>query len=187
VRPKVESVAEAVTFTIDRRRFLRRAANSTFYILSVSAAGGVLSLLGEQSALAAVNVECAGLGNTGLGCPNQAASGYPCGPSRCCNQVRSGTPAGCDCSVGSNSVTCKTHTGNQYCFGSDHRAWLDGSLSPGCWTCTSQCFNICGPQGPCKTITTCCDCKTDAAACNDPNLGSGRGRCIAYHSATVFC
>jgi hypothetical protein len=39
----VERAAEQVATTIDRRRFLRRAAQGTFYTLAVITAGGGLA------------------------------------------------------------------------------------------------------------------------------------------------
>ncbi len=183
----IDHIAISVATSIDRRRFLRRSANVGFYVASVTAAGGMMTILRESAALAAVNRECAGIGNTGLGCPNNGTSGYPCGPSRCCNTTRPGTPGGCDCSR-SSSADCKTHTDDQYCFGNDFGFWGTSSGSPGCWTCTSSCYK-CGsdPPASCKNVTTCCDCRTDGSACNDPIISNGHGRCIAYHVSTVSC
>lgn len=73
---------------------------------------------------------------------------------------------------------CKTNSENSNCYSKDLREYsVDG-----CWTCNNA---------PCisgsKIVTTCCDCRTSAARCNDRDLGGGYGRCIAHSKTTVSC
>lgn len=179
----VERAAEEIAANIDRRRVLRRIATGTFYAIAGTALGGGLDIWKAAIAQAAVNLECAGSGNTGLGCPNTTTSGFPCGPSRCCNHIRSGMSSNCDCQSSSTSATCKND--GVYCFGKDERAWTSSSLSPGCWTCVGPCYK-CGTT-TCKDHTTCCDCKTSHTRCNDPSINGGHGRCIAWVTSRTGC
>lgn len=173
-------IAEVLVERIDRRRFMRRLARGAFVALALgSTAGGRHVLRRNLVQLVVKGDTCSG---PGLGCPG-AAKGYPCGSSRCCNTTRSGTPANCDCSVGSNSTTCKTHsstdtsTTSRNCYGDDTRFYAN------CWTCVH-----CNTSTHTQWTTTCCDCQTDRTNCADPNIdGTNRGRCIAFHSTSTSC
>lgn len=173
-------VAEAVVEKIDRRRFMRRAARGAFIALALgSTASGRHVLRSSLAQLVVKGDTCSG---PAPGCPGSAA-GNPCGSSRCCNYIRSGAPNNCDCSVGSNSTTCKTHstsatsTTSPNCYGDDTRFY-----SNRCWTCVGPC------SSGTRYTTTCCDCKTNKANCNDPNIdGTNRGRCIAFHKTSASC
>lgn len=175
--------AEEVAARMNRRRFLRRAANTVFYAVSVASAGGGLALIqGSRAWAVAVDAHvCEGQANVGPGCPNDPILNGPCGPSRCCNFIRSGAPANCNCAKG--ATNCKTQADSPNCFGEDHRFWL----TTGCWSCRGDCFVCPGGGASCRRVTTCCDCKTHAGNCNDPDQGGNRGRCINYDIATVAC
>ena len=171
----VEALAEGAAIAINRRRFLRRLANGTFFVAATAAAGGGVDILRATVAWATDETCCEGSNNVGLGCPSSSISGYPCGPSRCCNYIRPGAPNNCDC--GLSGADCKTNTQSSNCYGRDKRDWsLDG-----CWTCRGPCYR-CSTDPPiqCRRVTTCCDCKTNADHCNDPDKGNNRGRCISY-------
>lgn len=174
---RLERVAEHTAVTMNRRGFLRRAANKLFAGIAVAAAGAGWTAIMSTAAQAVVNMVCEGASNRGLGCPG-AAAGYPCGPSRCCNFIRSGAPANCNCGSGGN---CLGQASSPNCFGNDFRFWGTSSASPGCWTCNGPC------SGGSRIVTTCCDCKTNASNCKDPDLGSNRGRCIAHSKTTRAC
>jgi hypothetical protein len=180
----VNVTAQELAARINRRRFLRRAANTIFYAVSVTAAGGGLSLVqGSRAWAIAVDMHiCEGVGNEGKGCPDDPILNGPCGPSRCCNFIRAGAPSNCNCAKG--ALDCKTQSDSPNCYSNDLRAWPQ----TGCWSCRGDCFR-CPDGGSCRRVTTCCDCKTNQANCNDPNLGYGdnRGRCINYDIVTVAC
>lgn len=163
--------AERTAVTINRRRFLRRVANTMFAAVTGVATGVGWSAILSSVAQAAHTQACSGNPNSLKGCPG-AAAGYPCGPSRCCNYTTG--HAGCNC--GKPGANCKTNSENSNCYSNDFRDYGDG-----CWTC----------NGPCNSgnriITTCCDCRTSAARCNDPDLGGGYGRCVAHSKTTVSC
>jgi hypothetical protein len=173
-----ERIAESATIAIGRRRFVRMAANRVFAAACLVATGTIVRDLLSQTAVA-VSGECAGQADKGLGCPGSQA-GFPCGPSRCCNYT-TGRPNNCDC--GKGNANCKTQADSPNCYGDDHRHY-----SGGCWTCIGDCL-LCSqdPVTHCKKVTTCCDCKTNANNCNDNDLGSNRGRCIAYDTNTINC
>ena len=165
----VEKFAVGVTRLLDRRSFLRKIAGNAFKAAAVLAVGGTLVDVMATPAYA----NCGGA--AGSGCPkvtniNGNVVSRGCGTSRCCNYLRSGTSSNCKCASG---TSCKSTTG--YCYGKDTRYW--GS---GCWSCTVTTKYT----GGCYYgyTTTCCDCKTNADACNDPDLGSNRGRCIGWSS-----
>ena len=182
-------IAQGVAERIDRRRFFRRAASGTFYVVALWAAGGIRSLAyADLTDTITTSGTCYG---PGPGCPSGGYTNNPCGPSRCCNYIRSGAPASCDCSVGSNTATCKTHdstgtvtrTTSPNCYSKDLRHYMSTS----CWTCVGPCYS-CGDLQKCKIVTTCCDCKTNKSNCNDPDIdGTNRGRCIAYNSIITPC
>jgi hypothetical protein len=165
--------AERTAITINRRRFLRKVADSLFTGMAVAATGAGWSTILSSVANATDASHCAGQSDQGPGCPG-ANAGYPCGPSRCCNYTTG--HAGCDC--GRAGAKCKTNSENSNCYSKDLREYsVDG-----CWTCNNA---------PCisgsKIVTTCCDCRTSAARCNDRDLGGGYGRCIAHSKTTVSC
>jgi hypothetical protein len=164
VAKMVERAAEQVATTIDRRRFLRRAAQGTFYTVAVITAGGGLDVLRAATAWAYTS-SCAGAGNVGAGCPSGGHYGNPCGPSRCCSHL--GTrPAGCNCE--SSGHGCKS--GTTRCKGKD-----DTWGGTACWTCNGPSYK----SGDCyfRRQTTCCDCKT--SGCSDSS-----GHCISWSSIT---
>lgn len=177
----VKISAEELAARMNRRRFLRRTANTLFYAVSVTAAGGGLSLIqGSRAYAVAVDMFiCEGQANVGDGCPRDPILNGPCGPSRCCN-FTSGRPSNCNCASG--ATNCKTQANSPNCFGEDHRAWTN----TGCWSCRGDCFR-CPDGGSCRRVTTCCDCKTHASNCNDDDKGGNRGRCINYDIVTVAC
>ena len=180
----IDRFAQGVVETMDRRRFLRRAARGAFVVLALGTTASGRQVL--RSSLGQMVVKGDTCSGPGSGCPG-AAKGNPCGSSRCCNFIRSGAPNNCDCSVGSNSTTCKTNSPNSTsttspnCYGRDSRFY---SSSPvGCWTCV-----YCNTSTNTRWTTTCCDCKTNKSNCNDPNVdGTNRGRCIAFHSTSSNC
>jgi hypothetical protein len=178
VRDVVEFLAESVVEGVDRRRFLRRAAHGSFMALAlISTGAGAQVLKTTLPQLVVMGDTCSG---PGLGCPG-ASHGNPCGSSRCCNTTRDTTPNNCDCSVGVNTTTCKTNgsassTTSPNCYGGDTRFY-----AARCWTCVGPC------SGGTRWTTTCCDCKTNASVCHDPDFGSNRGRCIAYHQTSANC
>jgi hypothetical protein len=174
----VENLATRAATTIDRRRFLRRLAEGSFIAVATVAAGGGLDVLRASVAWAVDETCCAGQPNVGDGCPNTSTSGYPCGPSRCCSYTSGHT--GCNCSK--SGAGCKTQSENANCFGPDSRHYSQST----CWSCRGPCYR-CSTDPPiqCRKITTCCDCKTDASACNDNDLGSGYGRCVSYNIQVV--
>ena len=168
----VGDAAEEVAATIDRRRFLRKAANRTFYAMAVLAAGGgwVGLMAGTANAYPLV---CEGV--IGPGCPSDTFANKPCGPSRCCTHT-TGLPSGCNCQSPSpcDSSPCKPN-GTGHCGGKDTSDWANA-----CWTCNGSCHQ-CGVDNFCHSVTTCCDCKTDSA-CQD-----GKGHCISVCGTTVAC
>lgn len=175
----VETLAESAAISINRRRFIRRLANGVFYVAATTAAGGGLSILRSTVAWATDETCCEGSANAGIGCPSSTLSGYPCGPSRCCNYTN-GRPANCDCAT--NSGGCKSNAQSNNCHGQDLRHYG----GTGCWTCRGPCFrcNTTPPQ-QCRKVTTCCDCKTTADNCNDVDQGGNRGRCISWDTQQV--
>jgi hypothetical protein len=163
---------------IDRRGFMRRGARGVTYLAAALASGKVLNIFDQTAAYATSGI-CSGQATSLEGCPG-AYFGYPCGPSRCCSPPRKGTPSNCNCAASGSS--CK-NDGN-YCFGLDTRHYDQNWPTPGCWTCTGNCVR-CSTNPPymCHQVTTCCDCKTNRSACNDPNIdGTNRGRCISWDS-----
>lgn len=115
---------------IDRRRFLRRVAGTTFAGMAAFAAGGIPGLrVGVARAFPAACL------SAGPGCP----SNYGCGPSQCCN--RAGRPSGCNCCL-APPTWCRS--GTTHCRG---KAPTWGGQS--CWTCRRS-----------TRTTTCCDCRT---------------------------
>lgn len=168
--------AERTAVTINRRRFLRKAADTLFTGVAVAATGAGWSAILSSVAQAAHTQACSGNPSNLQGCPG-AAAGYPCGPSRCCNYTTG--HAGCDC--GKPGAKCKTNSANSNCYSNDFRDYGDG-----CWTCNGPC------NSGTRIITTCCDCRTDAANCHDTNLGGscgsdGCGRCVSHSKTTVSC
>jgi hypothetical protein len=170
----LDKMTEGIAAAVDRRRFLRRTANATFVMVATIAAGGVLDVLRPEAAWA--HTGCASA--KGLGCPSNASHPHPCGTSRCCNYLRSGTPSSCNCRK--SGSTCKSNSDSPNCYGKDTRYYSDG-----CWTCTGSCVNC--YYCYCRTVTTCCDCKTNASRCKDPDLGGNRGRCIAWSAVSSCC
>lgn len=168
----VQGAAEVVARRINRRRFLRRAADGVFRGVALLASGAAIEtvLAGIASATSGT---CSG---PGPGCPGALAD-YPCGPSRCCGFIRPGAPANCDCGA---SGVCRSNSGSYpNCYGHDYRHYPQNT--GGCWTCISNCHSSV------RRTTTCCDCKTNASVCNDPDLGSNRGRCIAWSQSQTSC
>jgi hypothetical protein len=164
----VEKFAVGVARLLDRRSFIRKVAANTFKAAAVFAVGGTVVDVMATPAYA----NCGG--SAGAGCPkatdiNGHVVSRGCGTSRCCGYLN-GRRSSCNCASG---TSCKTTSG--YCYGKDTRYW-----STGCWTCTV----VTKRSGGCYYgyVTTCCDCKTSASRCSDPNLGSGYGRCIGYTS-----
>jgi hypothetical protein len=175
VESLADRFAEEIATKTSRRRFIRLMARTSFITFSLASVGQTGQLLKAAVArLAPLGDTCSG---PGLGCPGSAA-GNPCGPSRCCNYVRPNTNANCDC-----ATDFQCHNGGTYCFGNDGRAYPDY-----CWTCHGPCSTVsfC-PTHQVQTRTTCCDCKTSASLCNDPDKGSGKGRCIRYQKTDVCC
>lgn len=172
----VERLAARVAASTDRRSFLRKAAANTFKGVAIVMAGGGLSVAMATPAWAHCGDSCA---HRGAGCPTISGGGEcrTCGPSRCCRHVRSGTSSKCNCA---NGTACKTVSG--YCYGRDKRHYATG-----CWSCTVNakrsdgCYN--------RYIIACCDCKTHASRCHDPNsYGDGRGTCVGTAIASgVVC
>lgn len=145
----------SVRFTerIDRRRFLRRSAKTTFAGVAAFAAGGGWEMFRATVANATSPHYCE---STGPGCP----SGYGCGPSPCCNSLRKG----CWCAAGTSCSNNRVH-----CFGNYYGGW--GRYH--CWSCVHSYH--CGYQC-CTRTTNCCDCATDSAFC-------GHNHCIGYYSS----
>ena len=135
----IQGVSVRLAATMNRRRFMRRVAGSTFAGVAALAAGRLIS---PTSAFAYASY-CEGV--AGPGCPKG------CGPSRCC----SSHTGGCQCSDGSNH--CKSGTAN--CHG---YAGTWGGQN--CWTCTyNQCIGRCYY----RVSTTCCDCATSGCDSNN--------------------
>ena len=118
---------------VNRRHFLRRAANATFAGVAFAAAGKLVSP--TEAFGYASHCESP----TGLGCPRG------CGNGQCCNV--SSRPASCRCGTG---ATCKND--GKHCLG--RASTWSGT---GCWTCTTT---KCTAQGKVRIQSTCCDCKT---------------------------
>ena len=130
---QVRELSGRFAVAINRRRFLRRAANVTFGAVAAASAGQFLSpteAFGYASACESP---------AGLGCPRG------CGNGQCCNY--SGRTAACQCGTG---TSCKND--GRHCLG---RAATWGGTA--CWTCT---YKKCTSQGLVRVQTTCCDCKT---------------------------
>ncbi len=164
----IEQFAVGVTRAIDRRSFLRKAAGNAFKVAAVLAASGTLADLLATPAYASCG------GAAGAGCPkitdiNGHVVSRGCGTSRCCSYLN-GRPSSCNCASG---TTCKSITG--YCYGRN-----TNDYATGCWTCTV----VTKRSGSCYYgyVTTCCDCKTNASRCSDPNEGGGYGTCIGWTS-----
>jgi hypothetical protein len=164
--------SEALATRINRRRFLRRTADQVFRGVALLASGAAIGTIFEGVA-SATSGTCSG---PGLGCPGALAD-YPCGSSRCCGYIRPGAPNNCDCGA---SGTCRANSPSYpNCYGHDYRHYqID---TGGCWTCISNCHS------GVRRTTTCCDCKTNASVCNDPDKGSNRGRCIAWSQSQSSC
>jgi|HubBroStandDraft_1064217.scaffolds.fasta_scaffold13314_6 hypothetical protein len=148
-------IAERVAAKVERRKFLRRSAQSVFVVLAGVAAGEGWQVFKSASAYAC---DCNDSSCTnGKGCPTGGEFGlHPCGPSPCCSSLSSS----CDCGSGG---ACKSG-GN--CQGHGYSIY-----SSGCWSCPVVMNGY-------VYITTCCDC-TVKAACNTPY-----GRCISWSIAT---
>ncbi len=173
----VERAAYRVVDVMDRRRFLRRLAQGSFVAVAGSTVGLLPGILRNLPAAAAT---CGTCNSTGFGCPTVSGVGLGCGTSRCCNYLRPGAPTNCKCGTTTTGTAADPpagsvcFSGTSYCGGNDLRTW------PGwCWTCskTIQYSGYCN-----KWTTTCCDCKTSATLCGDPDMGGGtdQGRCISY-------
>lgn len=165
-----ERFAQGVASRIDRRRFMRRLARGAFFTCALASVGSASGIRSELARLVVRGDTCSG---PGPGCPG-AVRGNPCGMSRCCNFIRAGAPNNCNCKEGTTG--CKENGESPNCYGGDTRVY-----SNRCWTCVGPC------SSGTRYTTTCCDCKTNANHCNDPDLGGNRGRCISYHSTTSNC
>jgi hypothetical protein len=168
---KTTGLAVKIAEGIERRRFMRRAAQTAFFLAAGVTVGGGLDLFGASKAYAN---PCGKKSNVpGLGCPKGGATsvyGYaPCGPSPCCDYYGSGP---CNCANASHPGLCLSSgrcAGDGYYYANSN-----------CWTCG---VNIQGNEW----LTTCCDCeykdkyKTDCK----PSKGYYAGRCISWYVAEM--
>jgi hypothetical protein len=163
-----DDFAEDLAGAIDRRRLLRRAANTVFKLAAVTAVAGPITAFFRTPSVFAYPSFCEP--SAGPGCPNGSLDGHPCGPSRCCLSAGAG---GCNCSLG--GATCKSGTVN--CKGTDPNTW---GTNVNCWTCNGPQYTQNQGGSICyyRRVTTCCDCKTSGCDANN--------RCISYSQSTVF-
>jgi hypothetical protein len=135
----VRKFSMRVAETIDRRRFVRRAAGAVFATVTGLSAGSFIS----PSTAYGYTSACY---SPGRGDP------YGCGASDACSFY--GRPFGCSCGSGTNCLNNGAH-----CHGPDYGSWGGTAY---CWTCT---WYECYGGRELRHITDCCDCKT--SSCGD--------------------
>jgi hypothetical protein len=131
---------------MERRRFLRKTANTLFYGLAATAAGevGLLTFLTSPAQA------------TGACCAFSCCGPSPCCGTSCCNK---------DC-CGSNA-TCKNN--GSTCLGQDFREYP--SSSTGCWSCSAcpHSFVCCDCKtnntSGCSNFTNRCICEETVNFC----------------------